>query len=216
MSPPANNLTGQNLGGLTLTPGVYHFNSSAQLTGILDLNTLGNPDAVFHFQIGSTLTTASFDGGILEAQGGGIVSNKAITINVATYSGGTTIDAGTLQIGNGPAAGSIAGDITDNAILAFDRGGLVTFGGVISGPGEFLQAGTGAVILTGNNVYTGSTTVSAGTLAAGSPGGFSPTSAFIVNSILDLNGFAEAIRSRSLLVRSLSPSFQCQWAWVCS
>jgi len=52
-------LTGRNLGGLTLTPGVYFFVSSAQLTGQLTLNTLGNPNALFVFQIGSTLTTAS-------------------------------------------------------------------------------------------------------------------------------------------------------------
>ncbi len=52
-------LTGLDLGGLTLTPGVYKFDSSAQLTGTLTLNTLGDPDAEFIFQIGSTLTTAS-------------------------------------------------------------------------------------------------------------------------------------------------------------
>ncbi len=52
-------LTGQNLGGLTLTPGVYCFASSAQLTGTLTLNALGNPNALFIFKIGSSLTTAS-------------------------------------------------------------------------------------------------------------------------------------------------------------
>lgn len=52
-------LTGQDLGGLTLTPGVYTFSTSAQLTGTLTLNTLGDPEALFVFQIGSTLTTAS-------------------------------------------------------------------------------------------------------------------------------------------------------------
>jgi hypothetical protein len=56
---PNQNLTGTDLGGLTLTPGVYFFSSSAQLTGTLTLNDMGNPDAVFVFQIGSTLTTAS-------------------------------------------------------------------------------------------------------------------------------------------------------------
>jgi len=56
---PNENLTGQDLGGLTLTPGVYFFASSAELTGTLTLNDEGNPDAVFVFQIGSTLTTAS-------------------------------------------------------------------------------------------------------------------------------------------------------------
>lgn len=53
------NLTGQDLGGLILTPGTYFFSSSAQLTGTLTLNALGNPNAMFVFQIGSTLTTAS-------------------------------------------------------------------------------------------------------------------------------------------------------------
>lgn len=52
-------LTGQDLGGKTLVPGVYCFTSSAQLTGDLTLNFLGNSNAVFVFKIGSTLTTAS-------------------------------------------------------------------------------------------------------------------------------------------------------------
>jgi type VI secretion system secreted protein VgrG len=43
----------------TLTPGVYHFDSSAQLTGALTLDFGSTPDADFIFQIGSTLTTAS-------------------------------------------------------------------------------------------------------------------------------------------------------------
>ena len=57
--PFTSNLTGTDLGGLTLTPGVYFFSSSAQLTGTLTLDALGNPNALFVFQIGSTLTTAS-------------------------------------------------------------------------------------------------------------------------------------------------------------
>ena len=52
-------LNGQNLGGLTLLPGVYFFRSSAQSTGVLTLNTLNNPNALFVFQIGTALTTAS-------------------------------------------------------------------------------------------------------------------------------------------------------------
>ncbi len=52
-------LTGQDLGGMTLTPGAYCFSTSAQLTGTLTLDALGSPSAVWVFQIGSTLTTAS-------------------------------------------------------------------------------------------------------------------------------------------------------------
>lgn len=56
---PTEVLTGQDLGGLTLTPGVYFFASSADLTGALTLNTQGDPNARFDFQIGSTLTTGT-------------------------------------------------------------------------------------------------------------------------------------------------------------
>jgi len=62
-------LTGQDLGELTLNPGVYRFSSSAQLTGILTLDGLGDPDALFVFQIGSTLTTAS-NSSVLVTNGG--------------------------------------------------------------------------------------------------------------------------------------------------
>lgn len=52
-------LTGTDLGGLTLVPGIYCFSQSAQLTGQLILDAQNNADAFFIFQIGSTLTTAS-------------------------------------------------------------------------------------------------------------------------------------------------------------
>jgi len=54
-----NNLTNQNLGGLILTPGIYCFNTSAQLTGTLTLNTEGEQNPLFVIQMESTLTTAS-------------------------------------------------------------------------------------------------------------------------------------------------------------
>jgi hypothetical protein len=56
--PPGVDL-GSTLGGRVLVPGVYNFSSSAQLTGTLALNGLGNPNSVFIFNIDSTLTTAS-------------------------------------------------------------------------------------------------------------------------------------------------------------
>ena len=58
-TPCGVDLTGQNLGGLTLTAGVYCFTSSAFLTGTLTLDMQGNPNAAFLFKIGSTLTTSS-------------------------------------------------------------------------------------------------------------------------------------------------------------
>ena len=57
--PATIDLSGTDLGGLILTPGVYSFSSSAQLTGTLTLDAQNNTDALFVFQIGTTLTTAS-------------------------------------------------------------------------------------------------------------------------------------------------------------
>jgi hypothetical protein len=58
-APCTNDLTGKDLGGMRLGPGVYCFSSSAGLTGTLTLDAHGNVDAQWIFQIGSTLTTAS-------------------------------------------------------------------------------------------------------------------------------------------------------------
>ncbi len=67
--PATADLTGQDLGGLTLVPGVYHFSSSAQLTGALTLDAQHDPNAAFVFQIGSALTTAS-NSSVLVINGG--------------------------------------------------------------------------------------------------------------------------------------------------
>ena len=88
-----------------------------------------------------------------------------------TYSGGTTISAGTLQIGSGGTSGSITGNITDNAALKFNRSDAISYSGVISGSGTLEQAGSGTLTLSGDNQYTGLTTVSNGTLKLGAAGG---------------------------------------------
>jgi hypothetical protein len=67
--PWTQDLTGQDLGGMTLTPGVYRFSSSAALTGTLLLDFQNDANAEFIFQIGSTLTTASASS-IQSIQGG--------------------------------------------------------------------------------------------------------------------------------------------------
>jgi hypothetical protein len=87
------NLTGQDLGGMVLTPGVYHFDSSAQLTGALTLNFQGNTNADFIFQIGSTLTTAS---------NSSVIVNNGNLLSGVYWQVGTsaTLGAGTVFAGN--------------------------------------------------------------------------------------------------------------------
>ncbi|WP_241133581.1 autotransporter-associated beta strand repeat-containing protein [Achromobacter insuavis] len=86
------------------------------------------------------------------------------------YTGGTTISAGTLQLGAGGATGSLLGNVTNNGTLAFNRGNTYTYAGVVSGTGGVTQLGSGATVLTGANTYTGGTTISAGTLQLGAGG----------------------------------------------
>ena len=58
-TPPTADETGVDLGGQTLVGGVYNASTAMALTGTLTLDAEGNPDAVFIFQAGSTLTTAT-------------------------------------------------------------------------------------------------------------------------------------------------------------
>jgi type VI secretion system secreted protein VgrG len=88
-------LTGQDLGTLVLMPGVYKFDSSAQLTGTLTLNGNGDSNARFDFQIGSTLTTASSSSILLinGAQAGNVFWQVGSSATLGT---GTSFDGSIL------------------------------------------------------------------------------------------------------------------------
>jgi autotransporter-associated beta strand protein len=102
-----------------------------------------------------------------------------------TYSGGTTISLGTLQIGNGGATGALptTGSVTDNATLAFKRSNAYTVSNSISGSGSVVHSGIGTTTLSGTNTYSGGTTINAGNLRF-STSGSCPTGAdsIMINS----------------------------------
>ena len=87
-------LTGQDLGGKTLTPGVYCFSTSAGLTGSLTLNAQGNAAAVFIFKMGSTLTTAS--GSSVVMTNGGSQCNVFWQVGSSATVGTSTAFAGNI------------------------------------------------------------------------------------------------------------------------
>jgi outer membrane autotransporter protein len=117
----------------------------------------------------------TFDGTISGAGGVAVQSGTVTFTANNTYTGATSIAAGaTLQAGNGGTAGSVAGNVLNNGLLAFARSGATTFGGAISGAGS-VQLQSGAVTLTGNNTYTGATSIAAGASLQVGNGGASGT-----------------------------------------
>lgn len=105
----------------------------------------------------------------------------------ATYTGGTTIASGTVEIGNGGSNGWLEGDIVNNGELEFDRGDTVTFSEAISGSGSLTQLGAGTLIITGANTYSGTTSISQGTLALSGAGSLASSSHVIVDGTLDIS-----------------------------
>jgi autotransporter-associated beta strand protein len=92
------------------------------------------------------------------------VGTGTLTLTGAnTYTGGTTINAGTLA-GN---TTSLRGDILNNATLTFNEVAAGTYGGVISGSGALIKTGASNLTLTGTNTYAGGTTINAGGLTLG-------------------------------------------------
>jgi hypothetical protein len=103
--PCTADLTGQDLGGMTLTEGAYCFSSSAQLTGQLTLNAQGNASAVFVFKMVSTLTTASNSS--VQVTNGGVDCNvfwqvgSSATIGTTTQFTGNILALTSIALQNG-------------------------------------------------------------------------------------------------------------------
>ena len=128
--PGCTDLTGQDLGGKTLAPGIYCFSTSAQLTGALVLDAGNNPNAEWFFQIGSTLTTGALG---------------AVPASVSVINGGNRCNA-FWQVGSSATLGT--GTVFSGNIVAMASITLVTGTTVV---GRAL-AETGGVTMDTNTV----------------------------------------------------------------
>ncbi len=167
--------------GTTIRGGLINFNAANAFgTGAIALDGGGLQWATgTTTDISARLSALGNNGGTFDTNGnnvsfaspltgsGGLTKTGSGTLTLTganTYSGGTTISGGTLQIGNGGTSGSIAGNVVNNGVLAFNRSDAVTFAGNISGTGSLTKTGSNTLTLTGTNSYSGGTTISAGTL----------------------------------------------------
>ena len=108
--------SGKNLGGMTLNPGTYYFSSSAQLTGNLTLDAHGDPNALFIFEIGSTLITET--------------NSKVNLIN-----GGNASNEIYWQVGSSATLGTsttFAGNILANSSITLDTSAEILGGRAIA------------------------------------------------------------------------------------
>jgi fibronectin-binding autotransporter adhesin len=166
--------------------------------------TIGSSSASSNSTINWSLATpTTFIGVVQNTIGAGtkttgldLLSGSLILTGSNTYSGATTISAGSaLQIGSGGTFGSVSSSTTiaDNGLLVMDRSDTPTIGNNIGGTGALYQIGSGTVLLTGSNSYTGGTSVQQGTLRIGSANAFPAGTGLTLGTgqtaaTIDLNG----------------------------
>ncbi|PWU08357.1 MAG: hypothetical protein C5B47_04850 [Verrucomicrobia bacterium] len=153
------------LGGTTISSGTLQIGIGGT-TGSIVGNVTNS--GVLIFGRSDTITYS----GVVSGAGSVIQNGPGLLILTGNngYIGGTTINSGTLQVGNGGATGSIIRNITNNSALIFNRSDTLVFSGTISGPGTVALNGAGTISFTGSNTYTGLTTINSGTLQIGNGG----------------------------------------------
>ncbi|MBS0273290.1 MAG: autotransporter-associated beta strand repeat-containing protein [Proteobacteria bacterium] len=127
-------------------------------TGVIVGDVIDNATLAFDHTDDISFSGAISGSGMLEQEGTGTLT----LTGDSTFTGGANIDAGTLQLGDGDTTGSVTSGIIDNGSLVFNHSSPVTYGGVISGSGTLTQSGAGTLILTGDNTFSGLTTVTSG------------------------------------------------------
>ena len=156
-------------GGTTINSGRLKVGSGGN-TGSLGTGGVINNSILEYDRLDLLEESNAISGGGELTQSG---SGRLVLTGANTYAGVTTIISGSggIQVGKGATSGSLgAGGVVNNANLSFARSDVVTYADVISGTGSVTQAGTGTLIFTNTNSYTGGTTISTGTFQFGNGG----------------------------------------------
>jgi autotransporter-associated beta strand protein len=184
----------QNSAGTTLLSGnSTHTGTTTVTSGTIRLGATGtSPNS----PLGTTTagTTVS-SGGVLDLNGFTLATAEPLTIN------GTGISNGGALINSGAAA-SYSGAVTLGSNSHIGTTGNITLSGVVSGGFSLTKVGSGVLIFTGVNTYSGTTTISNGTLALGAANRISNSSNIILSggtfSTGTSTGYAETVGTLSL------------------
>ena len=144
---PTRVLTGLILGttatATTLTPGIYKFDSTAQLTGMLTLDAQGASNAVWVFQIGSTFTTAAGSSVVFTNLAANSVANNGVFWQV----GSTTVLGATT---------ALKGNVLGGTTYSFGTGATISEGRALTGSGTMTLDGSNSInFVAANSGYSG-------------------------------------------------------------
>ncbi|MBB4633681.1 beta strand repeat-containing protein [Sphingosinicella soli] len=170
-------------GNVVTLGGANTFAGAASIGGLVRASVLADIGAVSSLGTGTNITLSA---GSLSYTGTGNSSNR---LWIANGAGGILNDGtGALNLSG---SGTFAiGGAADSLTLGGTFAGENSFLGTISGAGNLIGNGAGTWVLGGANDFTGSVTVNAGTLKAGSSSAFGAATGFIVNGgTLDLDGY---------------------------
>jgi fibronectin-binding autotransporter adhesin len=166
-------------GSITVSVGTLKLGNSSAL-GTITGNTVVVSGAVLDLN-GITLSTAeplSLNGTGLSSSPAGALTN---TGGDASFSGPITLGSASNITATTSGSLTVSGNITGSVALTLDGDGTGIYSGIRSGTGSIVKSGTGVWTLSGSNAYTGSTTVSSGTLAMGAANCISNNSSIILD-----------------------------------
>jgi fibronectin-binding autotransporter adhesin len=152
-------------GGTHVTGGTLQLGDGVANVGSLTSNISASGGAVVLFAVPSS-NTVTYSNAMSGAGSLAITGPGTLIINGTnnSFSGGTTISAGTLQLGDGMSNnGNLSSAVTNNAVLAFNNPQPQTFAASIGGSGPVFVNGPGSLALAGNNTFSGGVTLAPNT-----------------------------------------------------